>query len=98
VLTRCVTVHAVLGMRFHYWAVDHSGDPHNAHTKPTLPTPMQSSSTELEPKLGAPAPLMDEVYAKFGATVFLLAGLASRLTVKARIGIAQVRTVTGSGA
>lgn len=26
------------------------------------------------------------------------AGLANRLTVKARIGIAQVRTVTGSGA
>ena len=57
---------------------------------------MQTSSTELEPQLGAPTALIDEVYGKFGAIVFLLAGLTSRLIVKACTDIAPVRTVTGS--
>jgi hypothetical protein len=43
---------------------------------------MQSSSTELEPKLGAPTALMDEVYGKFGAMIFLLAGPDKSLEYK----------------
>lgn len=50
-------------------------------------------SIEFEPKLGAPTARMDEVYGKFGGTIFLLAGPTSCLTVKARIGITQIRTV-----
>jgi len=52
--------------------------------------------TKLELQLDALIVLIDKIYDKFEAIVFLLASLTSWLIVKAYIDIALVRTITNS--